>query len=443
MKATERLFKILGVIVSLALIFALLPLNSVEAADPSLKIMPEHSTGMLCSDTIVSVWVYGVNDLYGYDIYVKWDHPEAIEVLEVTNGDFLDEGVYPIPTVINNTTGMLHTSMSQRNPQTPKSGDGELIQIRIRSIVPDVTVTFDIITEEESQEVFWTELTAFGGVEVGFTPTNGDLTTTDECPFTTEISISPARSFACTSSFGFPPVYKYYTFDVMVNYAVDLWAYDLKVSFDQTVLAVTEVKNGGFLEVGPGAVFTFNNTNGSIVGINTQQTPSEPKTGSGKLLTITFLAGVSDKIVNLDIKDTSILQIFIDPPDGPPYTLPITKNIADGVVYTSSCIPNAVDLKSFDVLRKSRKAILTWETASEIDIQGFNIYRSGKKDGTLKKMNTEIIPADAVGTTDGAQYQFINYSLKPWKTYFYWLESVGMSEEETTLHGPYKAAPPR
>ena len=32
----------------------------------------------------------------------------------------------------------------------------------------------------------------------------------------------------------------------------------------------------------------------------------------------------------------------------------------------------------------------------------------------------------AVGTTMGAEYEYIDKPLKPWKTYFYWLEDVAL-----------------
>ncbi|MBW7898116.1 MAG: hypothetical protein EX330_07125 [Candidatus Brocadia sp. BROELEC01] len=48
---------------------------------------------------------------------------------------------------------------------------------------------------------------------------------------------------------------------------------------------------------------------------------------------------------------------------------------------------------------------MRWQTATEIDNAGFNIYRAKRKDGPYKKINTTLIPAQGNATT-GASYSY-------------------------------------
>jgi hypothetical protein len=216
-----------------------------------------------------------------------------------------------------------------------------------------------------------------------------------------------------------------------------LWSFDFSLTFDPSKIQVTGLANGGFLTPGlsvPGN--GYNNTTGNITYGVVQSSSSLPKTGSGDLISITLhnvAAGFATS--SLDILEASSVLVNNSAKG-------ITYTATDGIIVTSSCDPNAVELLSFDVVRKRLKAFLSWETASELNNVGFNIYRSGFVDGTLKKVNKELIPAKEVGSLSGAQYQYLNTPLKPWKTYYYWLESVDLNGE-TSLTGPIKAAPPK
>lgn len=66
---------------------------------------------------------------------------------------------------------------------------------------------------------------------------------------------------------------------------------------------------------------------------------------------------------------------------------------------------------------------IRWETASEADTAGFNIYRSESRQGPYEKVNADLIP----GSPDaflGGTYHFVDQDVDPGKTYYYRLEDV-------------------
>lgn len=69
------------------------------------------------------------------------------------------------------------------------------------------------------------------------------------------------------------------------------------------------------------------------------------------------------------------------------------------------------------------KIEIEWETETEIDTAGFNIYRSETEDGEYVRINEQIIPSqsDAVA---GAAYLYVDSDVEPGKTYYYRLEDI-------------------
>lgn len=98
-------------------------------------------------------------------------------------------------------------------------------------------------------------------------------------------------------------------------------------------------------------------------------------------------------------------------------------------------IPTAVDLLYFEGTGARNSVILEWATASELDTIGFNLYRRGRLDGTMKPINAYLVQAQVPGAVEGASYTFKVDGLKAGKYYYFWLEDVDMYGN-TTLHGP-------
>ena len=112
---------------------------------------------------------------------------------------------------------------------------------------------------------------------------------------------------------------------------------------------------------------------------------------------------------------------------------------ADGDGIGNVCDPTLIELQSFTATAYHAAAILTWQTAAEIDTTGFNILRSEAADGQYVQINDALIPAQG-SATEGAAYKFIDKGLQNRQTYYFQLEDVDNKGVKTT-HGPVSASP--
>jgi hypothetical protein len=95
--------------------------------------------------------------------------------------------------------------------------------------------------------------------------------------------------------------------------------------------------------------------------------------------------------------------------------------------------PTAVNVSSFKAKVHQKTLELMWETGNEVDLIGFNVYRSRSLNGEKEKLNSELILAKEPGQLDGAEYGFTQ-EVEPGKRYYYWLEWVGIDGVE--FEGP-------
>jgi hypothetical protein len=98
--------------------------------------------------------------------------------------------------------------------------------------------------------------------------------------------------------------------------------------------------------------------------------------------------------------------------------------------------PTAITLVSFTAQTNSDSVALAWETGTEIDNAGFNLYRATSPDGPWTKVNGVLIAAEG-DLVAGATYSFLDAGLAP-GTYTYRLEDVDLNGV-ATLHGPVSA----
>jgi hypothetical protein len=99
-------------------------------------------------------------------------------------------------------------------------------------------------------------------------------------------------------------------------------------------------------------------------------------------------------------------------------------------------VPLAVTLAGFDAQAMVDHILLSWETVSEMDNAGFNLYRSASPAAPDELL--AFVPSQAPGSTQGASYRFDDTQVAVGETWYYWLEDVDLNGA-TALHGPVSA----
>ena len=81
-----------------------------------------------------------------------------------------------------------------------------------------------------------------------------------------------------------------------------------------------------------------------------------------------------------------------------------------------------------------------WSTASETDNFGFDVYRAESEEGPFHRLNPT--PIEGGGTLDEPRsYRFVDDTIDPSRTYYYYVESISMSGERQRFTPIGRAAP--
>jgi hypothetical protein len=102
--------------------------------------------------------------------------------------------------------------------------------------------------------------------------------------------------------------------------------------------------------------------------------------------------------------------------------------------------PFAVTLNAFEAQWVEDRVLVTWDTTSEIDNLGFNLYRSQSPDQVGELITAQMVPSQAPGSPQGYFYSFDDAAVAPGETYWYTLEDLDLFGT-ATQHGPVSAVP--
>lgn len=113
----------------LALLVVCLPGEAAAQAGTILKVAPECTPAGPGEEANIAIRVENVSDLSAFSLQVAFD-PGDVEVLEASNGGFLEDGFVPV-NEIDNTAGRIRFDMAQMGG-TAQSGSGDLMLVRLR-----------------------------------------------------------------------------------------------------------------------------------------------------------------------------------------------------------------------------------------------------------------------------------------------------------------------
>ncbi len=101
--------------------------------------------------------------------------------------------------------------------------------------------------------------------------------------------------------------------------------------------------------------------------------------------------------------------------------------------------PMAATLASFDAAQVGEAIRVSWETVSELNNLGFNLWRGTNPAAPDQQLNASLIPSQGPGSGQGFSYEWLDSAnLVNNTTYYYWLEDMDISGQ-TTRHGPVSA----
>lgn len=83
---------------------------------------------------------------------------------------------------------------------------------------------------------------------------------------------------------------------------------------------------------------------------------------------------------------------------------------------------------------------IKWVTASEVNNFGFDVFRGDSEDGPFERVNEFTIPGAGNSDTP-SQYEFVDDTIEAGKVYWYYVESISMSDEREKFTPTFKSKP--
>ncbi|CAN2041445.1 hypothetical protein GMMP15_470001 [Candidatus Magnetomoraceae bacterium gMMP-15] len=179
--------------------------------------------------------------------------------------------------------------------------------------------------------------------------------------------------------------------------------------------AFTDIDNDGDLDyfIGnyDGNIKYYQNTGNASSPVFTEDTDNNPFDG----VDVGYNAAPTNPA---DLTGDKKADVFVGDRDG---TIHYFLNTGDVTV---------VKLTDFTAKHINGNIFIEWQTATEIETAGFNIFRADSENGQYSKITETFIP-NTGGAIIGASYSFTDTTAKNGSTYFYKLEEI---ENNSTTH---------
>jgi len=109
---------------------------------------------------------------------------------------------------------------------------------------------------------------------------------------------------------------------------------------------------------------------------------------------------------------------------------------------TPENLPGSILLSAFYSFPQDAWLQVTWETALEVNVQGFNLYRRPNPDEAWVQVNDQLIQAANLGGFGNVNYTWLDTGAQPGAFYEYMLEEVD-SSGRMHQYGPSGSTPAR
>ena len=93
----------------------------------------------------------------------------------------------------------------------------------------------------------------------------------------------------------------------------------------------------------------------------------------------------------------------------------------------ASAIPTAVEMVGLDAARQNQGVEVTWQTANETDILGFELLRREGADGEFMQINDEPIWSKTPGVPNSTSYTYRDKTAVIDQHYWYELEVISLN----------------
>ena len=101
--------------------------------------------------------------------------------------------------------------------------------------------------------------------------------------------------------------------------------------------------------------------------------------------------------------------------------------------------PTLIKLSYFRANPLDSAVLLEWATETELDNEGFNLWRSEEKNGRYVRINSYFIPSQGEAGL-GAEYSYTDYDVTNGVMYYYKLEDIDINGK-SLFHGPISVTP--
>jgi hypothetical protein len=128
--------------------------------------------------------------------------------------------------------------------------------------------------------------------------------------------------------------------------------------------------------------------------------------------------------------------VMVDKDDSPKQKVVVPTQGGKVILERMPEEPTLISLQSMDAVGGYGRATINWETASELQNAGFNLYRAPSADGPWEQVNGDLIPGQG-NSQFGWSYSFAD--APGFGRYFYMLEDVETTGI-TTLHDPVEVS---